>query len=280
MKRRFILMSIIFLSSGFYLRSFSQVMEPVPRDGIYDKINTPERKPIPYVSLREADVVWSTRIWRMIDLRQKMNLPFYYPENPHNGWRNFTTVIMDALKEGTITAYENNPTNEFTEPITYEQIDKRLNKVDTFDLPSPDPPYDLVRTPIQIKFNSQDVKMLRVKEDWFFDKQRSQMDVRIIGICLVKYDTVKRGYEPLFWLYYPEIRNVLAKAEVFNRFNDAERRTYEDIFWKRMFDSYVEKEKNVYDRKIDAYARGLDALLESERIQNSLFEFEHDLWEF
>ncbi len=119
--------------------------------------------------------------------------------------------------------------------------------------------------------------MIRIKEDIYFDKQRSQMDVRIIGVCPVRdnYDEngVFRGKEPLFWIYYPEIRPVLAKAEVFNRFNDAERRTYEDIFWKRMFESYIIKEKNVYDRKVADYAQGLDALLESERIQNQLFSF-------
>lgn len=110
------------------------------------------------------------------------------------------------------------------------------------------------------------------------------MDVRILGICLVRDSYTEngefRGKEPLFWIYFPEARNVLAKAEVFNRFNDNERRSYDDIFWKRMFDSYIYKEENVFDRKIADYTAGLDALLESERVKNDLFKFEHDLWEF
>jgi len=275
---------IIFLFSIMLGSAYAQVMDSPPRDGVFDKIHTVERKPIPYSSLREADVIWSTRIWRAIDFRQKINQPFYYPENPYNQWRNLMTVIMDALKEGTITAYQVTPTDEFTVPLTYQEIMSRLESADTVQLPRPYPPYDLFDTVIQVKFNANDVKMLRIKEDQFFDKQRSQMDVRIIGICPVRDNFDEngnfRGRDPLFWLYFPEIRNVLAKSEVFNRFNDAERRTYDDVFWKRMFDSYIYKEKNVYDRKIVDYAQGLDALLESERIKGELFKFEHDLWEF
>ena len=123
---------------------------------------------------------------------------------------------------------------------------------------------------------------IRIKEDWYFDKQRSQLLVRILGICPVMMKD-REGVEipePLFWIYFPEARPILAKAEMFNRFNSAERRTYDEIFWKRMFGSYVYKEQNVYDRKISQYATGMDALLEAERIKNELFEFEHDLWEF
>ncbi len=275
---------ILFLLSIVLGSAYAQVMDSPPRDGVFDKIHTVERKPIPYSPLREADVVWSTRIWRAIDFRQKINQPFYYPENPYNQWRNLMTVIMDALKEGTITAYQVTPTDEFTVPLTYQEIMSRLESADTVQLPRPYPPYDLYDTVIQVKFNANDVKMLRIKEDQFFDKQRSMMDVRIIGVCPVRDNFDEngnfRGRDPLFWLYFPEIRPVLAKSEVFNRFNDAERRTYDDIFWKRMFDSYIYKEKNVYDRKIIDYAQGLDALLESERIKGELFKFEHDLWEF
>ena len=110
------------------------------------------------------------------------------------------------------------------------------------------------------------------------------MDVRIIGICPVQesYDEEGnyRGEQPLFWIYFPEAREIFVNQEVFNRNNDAERRTLEDIFWKRQFSSYIYKESNVYDRNIQEYATGLEAQLESGRIQKELFEKEHDLWEY
>ncbi len=282
MKRHILIIALLFASLGMPTVAFSQVMDSPPRDGGYDKAHTQNRMPIPYAHLREADVLWQNRIWRVIDFRQKINHQFYYPEEPHNGWRNFMTVIMEALKEGTITAYQFTPTDEFTIPLTYQEILKAVSSVDTVqDFERPDGTF--VDTVFVNEFNTQEIKKIRVKEDWFFDKQRSQMDVRIIGICPLR-DVVKSATEkytnPMFWLYYPDIRPVLAQAEVFNRFNDAERRSFEDIFWKRMFDSYIIKEKNVYDRTISEYATGLDALLESERIQNNLFTVEHDLWEF
>ncbi|HRY99356.1 MAG TPA: gliding motility protein GldN [Bacteroidales bacterium] len=262
----------------------AQVLDNPPRDGVYEKQQVLDKKPIPYVHLREADVVWSKRIWRVIDLREKINHPFYYPLIPHNGWKSFMTIVMDALREGSITAYDITETDEFLVPLTFEEIMARLERSDTVQLQRPFPPYDYYDTVITTKFNSQDVKRIRVKEDWYFDKQRSQMDVRILGICPVRdsYDENGnfRGFDPLFWIYFPEARQVFARNVIFNRFNDSERRTYDEIFWKRVFGSYVYKEQNVYDRRIADYATGMDALLEAERVKNDLFKFEHDLWEF
>jgi gliding motility associated protien GldN len=124
----------------------------------------------------------------------------------------------------------------------------------------------------------------RIKEDWFFDRQRSVMDVRIIGICPVQdvysADGSYKGSRPLFWIYYPQARPLLAGHNAFNRFNDTERRSFEAVFAKRMFESYIIKEGNVYDRSVIEYKTGLDALLEAERIENGLFSFEDGLWEY
>jgi gliding motility associated protien GldN len=122
-----------------------------------------------------------------------------------------------------------------------------------------------------------------LKEDWIWDRQRSERYVRIIGIAPLKEefrDGESIGYQPLFWLYYPECREVFAHSEAFNLFNDAQRRTYEDLFQKRYFSSYIVKESNVYDRIVKGYVRGMDALAESERIKEELFLLEHDLWHY
>jgi gliding motility associated protien GldN len=192
---------------------------------------------------------------------------------------------MDALKEGTITAYDaSSTTDEFLVPLTYQEIMNRLERVDSVPMQKPYPPYDWYDTVISVKFNPSDVKRFRIKEDWFFDKQRSVMEVRILGICPVRDNFDEKGlfraYDPLFWIYFPEARPVFAKAEVFNRNNSSARKTYDDIFWKRMFTSYVYKEDNVYDRRISDYSTGVDALMEAERVKNDLFTFEHNLWEF
>ena len=255
-----------------------------PRDGVYDKITVPNRQPVPYVFVREADVFFSKRIWRIIDLREKINHPLYYPVERINNRRSIMQVMLDGIAEGSLTAYEAT-SDEFLIPMPTEQALSILYDTIKKQLQRTEPPYDWYDTTYVEKFNTGDVKQLRVKEDWFFDKQRSVMDVRILGICPIIDDIdistgIARGKKPLFWIYFPEARPVFAQVEVFNRQNNAERRTLDDIFFKRLFGSYIYKEENVYDRFINEYSKGLDALLESERIKNELFLFEHDLWEY
>jgi gliding motility associated protien GldN len=262
-----------------------QMLNTPPRDGVVDKSERIEKKPIPYPWIRNSDYVWEKRLWRVIDLREKMNQPMFYPETPHNNWKNFMTILMDALKEGSITAYDaNTGTDEFIIPMQYKEIMAKVEKADTTQLQRDYPPYDFYDTVIVKKFLPTDVKKFRIKEDWFFDKQRSMLEVRIIGICPIidKFDVKGdfKGYQPLFWIYFPEARPVLAKNEVFNRFNGAAKLTYDDFFWKRMFSSYIYKEDNVYDRNINEYALGVDAMLESDRIKSDLFNFEQNLWEY
>jgi len=284
MKTAISLIILIGMIVGINSNSLAQILDS-PRDGVFDEIHLQEKKPIPYYPVREADVIWKKRIWRIMDLRQKMNHPFYYPETPQKGWKNFMTVIMDAIREGTITAYDPAKDDQFLVPLTYQEIEKKFTRTDTVPIYDPNNPQRILRYEVvKDDFDPTEVQRIKLKEDWFFDKQRSVMDVRILGICPVRnlYDDDGNyfGLEEMFWIYFPEARPVFAQSIVFNRSNTAEERTYDELFWKRMFGSYVYKEENVYNREITDYASGMDALLEAERIKNELFEFEHELWEF
>jgi gliding motility associated protien GldN len=84
----------------------------------------------------------------------------------------------------------------------------------------------------------------------------------------------------MYWVYYPDLRPILVKHEVYNPRNDAVRLTWEDLFEARMFQSFIMKESNVHDRRIQEYATGIDQLFESDRIKQEMFEFEHDLWTY
>lgn len=259
----------------------AQVMD-APRDGVYDKIHTQNRKPVPYPNIREADVFWSKRVWRVIDFREKINHPFYYPTQPTQGRINLISVLLQGIQEGGVLAYKVDD-DEFKIPMTQQEMQNILVKMDSSKVIDPFTGEER-DTVIPIKFDPSTVTLLRVKEDWVFDKQRSVIECRIIGICpvLEEYDSdgSLKGTKPLFWIYFPQARPYLVTNEVYNRFNDGQRFSFDDLFFKRMFSSYVIKESNVYDRYIQQYTTGLDALLESDRIQNDLFILEHDLWEF
>jgi gliding motility associated protien GldN len=283
MKKAIFLVFVPLFILGIKLDSKAQVLEGPPRDGVYDKTAITQMLPIPYSPLRESDVIWSKRLWRIIDMREKINQPFYFPIVPQNGWRSLMTIIMDCLREGTLQAYSPE-SDQFRFPITYKELMDKLETSKKQHLKREDgSEFDTV---ILEHFSPESVFRLRIKEDYFFDRQRSVMEVRILGLCpevdAVDEKGVSKGVsKPLFWLYFPECRVVFAKNEQFNLHNGAAARlSYDDVFMKRMFNSYVYKEENVYDRKISDYTAGVDALLESERAQNSLLEFEESLWEY
>ncbi|MDA9836096.1 gliding motility protein GldN [Flavobacteriales bacterium] len=256
-------------------------------DGAYVKETNLTKRVIPYPYLREADVMYFRRVWQEMDLRQKINHPYYYPVDPIEDRSNLFDVIRDGLLiEGSLVAYSTGPVgdeDEFTIPLSPDSIRKILNpieRIDEWDEFGEKIGFKEIITPIE----SDKITRYRLKEDWIWDRQRSERYVRIIGIApmIEDYDRDgdSMGYAPLFWLYYPECRYVFANADVFNLFNDAQRRTYEDLFQKRYFSSYIVKHSNVYDRSIGEFARGMDALAESERIKEELFNLEHDLWHY
>jgi len=265
--------------SAVFIVACGVVSAQEPLDGAWLKTTTKEKEVIPYDYIREADVFWSKRIWRMIDVREKMNLPFKYPQQP------LSEIIHTAAKNGELTVYDNNALNadQFKQILTVEDVKKLGQRQDTVMAINPitlEEEQQIQKT----EFDPLKVVKYRVKEDWFFDEETSTMMARIIGIApvLEDYDAQGnyRGDMTMYWIYYPDLRPILAKYEVFNPRNDAQRLSWEDLFEARLFESYIYKESNVHDRNIQEYATGVDALLESDRVKNDLFVFEHDLWNY
>ena len=271
-------------------------------DGVYTQEHIPNKRLVPYAHLREADVMWSHRIWRVLDLKEKMNHKLYYPLEPQNDRMCLFDVIKyGATVESSITVYD--PGIEFDDkfrnPIVGDPSSKEFkdkleamfgydeskDSVDANDDPVTDDNGDKISINFKEPYQASEIVRYVLKEDWFFDKQRSMLDVRIIGIAPVVLAINPEskevvGLKKLFWLYFPECRKVFNNSFVYNPENDAQRMSFDDLFRKRDFSSFVEKESNVFDRDVGPNWTGIDALLESERIRNEIFTFEHDLWHF
>jgi gliding motility associated protien GldN len=282
-KIRYILLALTF---GYFIAGIkAQVGVFTPgeyRDGIYDKENAVNRRFIPYTYLREGDVTWEKRVWREIDMREKINHQLYYPIEPNTSRISYLQVLLKYILKGDIMAFSD---QEFLVPLELADIRKKIMKQgDSTDNIS----YTEDGTPVTTKilpppdstWMNEQFRKIIVKEDWFFDKQKSSLEVRIIGMGVATWDNTKELQIDQFWVYFPACRRYFAKHEAYNPKNDSERRTYDDIFWKRQFASTVIKETNAFDRRIDQYARGIDALLESDRIKGDIFRWEHDLWQF
>lgn len=265
----------------------NQVMAQTLLDDIYEPDHIPNRKPIPYKYLREADAMYKKRVWRVIDLREKINLNLYYPTSPINSRMSLIDLLLLGVNNEGLIVY-NTDDDRFTQPMGRSQIETNFGAGDR-TIEVPDENGDIQTVTIKGEINSTEVKQYWLKEDWFFDRKHSTMEVRIIGLSPIRFYVkndegsedaeVRKSY--VFWVYFPEVRRILANHEVFNNNNDAERRTFDDIFFKRYFNSFIIKVSNVYDdRSISQYSLGIQSLLEAEALKKQITDYEQDLWEY
>lgn len=250
-----------------------------------DRSQVKDRKPLEYDNLRDDDNVWSEFLWREIDAREKINQAFMYPGKDDNGDQRFFSIMLNAIRYDSVTAFS--PENDrFTIPLTNDQVfNQTAGSLDTVEVTDPlSGTTELVITK-KPKFSPDSVYTFRIKEQLIFDKEASRLFTRIIGIAPIAKQVVGGKSLPrlLFWVYYPDLRKTLAKADVYNPKNFASHMTWEEVFEGRMFSSYIIKSSanNPGDRYLNAMIKDpLFRLLEGENIKQRIFNYEQDLWAY
>ena len=259
-------------------------------DAAFDKSFINERTPLPYEHLRWDDALYSEKVWRELDLREKMNQPFRYKVEDDNGDQRFISILLRAVRSGAVTAFS--PTDDrFTTPLTSAEVSQLTagGPADTQavrDINDPNKITEYVVT--QSSFDADGVTKLRIKEEWVFDREASRMFVRILGIAPLKTSYLpngqERGSSVMFWVYYPDLRPTLATHEVYNPKNmGMGRQTWEELFESRMFASYITKSTldNPFNRTIAmALKDPILRLLEGDNIKERIFNYEQDLWSY
>lgn len=249
-----------------------------PKDGFYTRaeIDSNTNALVEYAPVREEDVFFAKRIWREIDLRDTVNSVLKSPKS------NLMFILMEAIKAGELDAYA--------------AFDSTLKSDDKFSvLLTPDSAVgvglgkDTISKEGKIIINPKEfiienvsgVLKYRLKEDWILDVKRSVFEPRIVGLAPLRFNEQSKDWVPLFWIYYPDARNLLSQKRVTNPSNDASSLTLDDIFIRRLFTSYIVKQTNPGDDRIkDIISDPKDRLYESEKIKKDILDYEQGLWEY
>lgn len=267
-----------------------------PND-FYVKVSSTGKKAMPYPAVRESDVVWEMVVWRDIDLNEKFNQFFYYPvddEKDTQGRVNLVNLLVKAVENGEIPAFETDDMDKEFDPT--EAMRQLAGEAYTKEVEATDEQGNqiwddetgealMVTKTFTRSFKKESAKKLHIKEKWYIDKQDSRQKVRILALS---FDYLKENVNneevpaTSFWIPMDDmrVRNVLVNANAYDENNDVRGRSYDDIFIQRYFDSYIVRESNTQNRKLEDYLTGEDAILQSQIIEDKIFDIESDMWEY
>ena len=248
-----------------------------------------DRTPLPYENLRADDAMYRHKIWREIDTREKINLPFRYSADENNGNQRFISILFKAIQDSAVTVFSSID-DRFTTPMTKSEVAKVVAGDSV-----PVPLIDSNGVTYGVRYQRNEVNLdsfykFKIKEEVIFDKESSRLFWRILGIAPVKNvitsQGINLGESELFWVYYPDMRPIFSKYDVYNGKNYGARMSWEDLFEGRMFYGRIIKSTidNPYDRFINQYPglkdKGILQLLEGENIKEKIFNYEQDLWAY
>jgi gliding motility associated protien GldN len=268
---------------------FDSTRMSLRNDGAVQRNLVKDRTPLNYEDIREDDAVFMVRVWREIDAREKLNLGFRYAAVEDNGGQRFISILLKAIRDGDVTAFSGDD-DRFTTPITADDaINAFGGGSDTAKVYDADG--NVVGYQVRAKATDPDsIYKFRLKEEWIFDKESSRLFVRIIGIApVIPYklstgDIVANSDRPVWWVYYPDLRPILAKYDVYNPKNIGAQMTWEELFESRMFSSYIIKSTidNPFDLPLSSvYPNNtLFRLLDGEKIKDKIFNYEQSLWSY
>lgn len=249
-------------------------------------------KPLEYGYVHDRDVLMGKTVWEIIDLSERINFPLYFPIDTANigpDRRSLYDVLIRSMKSGELTEVYTD--SYFNTKKTLKDIQASLTRIDTTDAGREQINAGIPISPeyiIPYNLTSEDVTQFKIKGYWYFDKRQSELKYRLLGICPVTPDVYtmnsdEKDYIDLFWVFFPDARNVLHEAKAFNDKNSSMPISFDQILNSRKFNSVIYQEENVYgDRAIVSYMKdnAQNQLLESDRVREKIRNFEQDMWNY
>ena len=230
-----------------------------------------------YEFIDDRDILWSKIVYEKIDLNERLNFSLLFPLEDdlyENSRKSLWRVLKENILNGKITRVYNSRNDNFRDLMPGNEILESVKTELDFG--------DGEVYPAEI--GSSDITAYNIKGMWYFDKRRGELMYRLLGLQPIGKNIKDPDDEEmntkLFWIWYPSIRKILHTELVFNDTSNTNRISFDQLLLSRRFSSYIFKEDNLYgDRAIEAYKRkGLDYILESQRIKDEILNFEQDLW--
>ncbi|MFC0604599.1 type IX secretion system ring protein PorN/GldN [Winogradskyella pulchriflava] len=255
-------------------------------------------KPLEYGYVGDRDILYSKMIWEKVVLDERVNFPLYFPVEGNLGddRKSLYRVLMDNIENGMISKIYGD--SYFAEERTLKDIEAalRMRKITNAGIDymnengvgEDEIPEEYI---IERNIEPADISAYLIKGLWYFDKRQGELKYRILGIApaapdvnfIDSDDEAQKEPIPMFWIFYPEVREILHEAKAFNNNNSASPISFDHLLNSRRFGGYIYKEENVYgDREVTEYIaeNALMQLLESERIKDKIRDFEQDMWSY
>ncbi|BAO76341.1 gliding motility protein GldN [Winogradskyella sp. PG-2] len=255
-------------------------------------------QPLEYGYVGDRDILFSKMIWEKIVLDERVNFPLYFPieDNLGDDRKSLYRVLMENMKSGMISKVYAD--DYFTEERTLKDLEASLTMTKITDagvdymnengVGEGEIPEEFI---IRREIGPADINSFLVKGLWYFDKRQGELKYRILGIApaapdvnfIDSEDDANSEPIPMFWIFFPEVRDILHEAKAFNDKNSAVPLSFDHLLNSRRFGGLIYKEENVYgDRKVEEYVaeNALMQLLESERIKDKIRNFEQDMWSY
>lgn len=251
-------------------------------------------EPLPYGYTDDRDILWAKTTWEFIDAKQRVNFPLLYPLDTASlgaERKSLFHVLVDNAKSGKIKHIYAD--SYFNREMSFQELDATLRRVDTLEAG-----IEQLNAGEQLDeqfvdytdVDGTDVQGFRIRGYWYFDSKQGDLRYRLIAIAPVVTDAYSKSMgiedsEPveLFWVFYPEVRNLLFHQQVFNANNSAHPFNFDEILMGRRFSAVIYKVDNdVDDRAVKDYIgdNALMQLLESDRLREEIRDFEINMWNY
>ncbi len=299
-RTKFLILSIVLLVSVTISAQTNLLNARTPQEIgqiSLEKLVSDNNEPLEYGYIDDRDIYWSKVVWEYLDLNERLNLPYYYPTDTmriSSDRRSLYDTLLRGIKQGNINEVYDD--SYFTSKLSYQEIQEKLYRRDTIpegiDVLNADPNADISEYIDTYNIDSEHIEGYKIKGVWYIDKRQGEMKFRLLGIAPVAIDVQTIGRDDIgdfneklaiFWVFYPDARQVMHEMKVFNPNNAAFPISFDHLLNAHRFSSLIYKEENIHgDREVKDYVKGnsLFQVLESEKLKDNIRNKELDLWNY